>query len=532
MTSKNILIALLVLLAIVCSGLIVYFWQTIQINNLSYQWQLEKALLEKQISDLQQQLVVQDDNVEQDDSRAEAWTQYSLDKYGLVFEYPENYSVIETDHYIAPTIKIISSDFSSELVGTPLEAIIKGNSFYLETWTSSVDIDLDKIINDRLNSSGQMTVPDQGQITKQQIGNFEFGIYTVNGYDEALFYDEVTKRGWKVVFETENPEENHYMFIDFLQGIDHQQDWLTYYNDDYKFSIKHPQDTEISTNTDLACISLGYKAGYILIDLGESISCGRKDAGPEIISKELIFNINGKEYKSFGTENYDPRMGDELLYHNETFVVNLEEKIDPRYIEFGSDYHSSQETYQDYLAIRNDIIKMVESFKFINDEYPDWLTYTDSTYNYQLNYPEGWITHPINSWRDGRNSIWVQFDSPDGQYTFTFGIRRKDETIRLLGRRGTTEIPIIKADTVNIAEVGLPVYGLLINDQISEFMAADLQEGVSSVVLDNISYLSIDSEYEVAFNFMRKGYSQPVLTKELEEYQVAKAILESFSFLE
>ncbi|MFC1598892.1 hypothetical protein ACFL2U_02725 [Patescibacteria group bacterium] len=371
MTSKNILIALLVLISIVCSGLVVYLWQTMQINNLSYQWQLEKALLEKQISDLQQQLVVQDDNVEQDDSKDEAWTQYSLDKYGLVFEYPENYSVTETDHYLAPTIKIVSPDFSSELVGSPLRAIIIGSSFYLETWTSTVDIDLDTIINDRLNSSGQMTVPDQDHITKQRLGKSEFGLYTVNGYDEALFYDDMNNRGWKVVFETEDPRESHQMFINFLQGIemieiDKTKDWLTYKNSKYGYEIKYPVDTKLDTSN-VKCVSLQYVdnnkiLGYVLIGSPDVFDdggyCGRTGYGYDIISVSQDITIGGTKYTFNGYQEKGP--GETLQFHNETFILYLP---DNTRIEFSSS--SDDTTTFDYYNknVKPVLIKMLESFK-------------------------------------------------------------------------------------------------------------------------------------------------------------------------
>ncbi len=255
------IISLFIVITILTSAVVggaVYYWQLTEINNLLNQNQIVTDQLNKQIQGLQQQLadLQANTNTQADNTNnqpvlsIEDWVTMVENDFGISFKYPRNYFISGNPDSKTPLLKIASPNFSSELVGQPLLAVIKGNAFFLEEIIYQGNFDLDKMIEDRL-SKNQMAVPDQKQLPKEIIGNFEFALYTVNGYDEALFYNANDKRGWKVVSESENPVADHTQFLEFLNSIKDvenvsDQVWQTYTNSEYKFSLQYPQGDEFT----------------------------------------------------------------------------------------------------------------------------------------------------------------------------------------------------------------------------------------------------------------------------------------------
>jgi len=174
-----------------------------------------------------------------------------------------------------------------------------------------------------------------------------------------------------------------------LAAVDEYEGWLTYTNDVYNYQFKYPsganieevpQDAfslspdEVSAGvtfeekydeyTGKICILLHYQLGYLQISVPVNsdfahVICGRTGRAYEGPDKSDALMIDGKSYTSAGFEEQGP--GETLDFHNETLVVTLD---DGTRIEYGSRPDSSA-TYADYLSIRDDIIKIVESFKKI-----------------------------------------------------------------------------------------------------------------------------------------------------------------------
>ncbi|MBL7159745.1 hypothetical protein ISS85_04670 [Candidatus Microgenomates bacterium] len=171
--------------------------------------------------------------------------------------------------------------------------------------------------------------------------------------------------------------------------VDDYTDWITYTNDVYHYQFKFPTGASIEeakkeafslspdevdagmtfeekhdTYTGKICISLEYKLGYVQISAPDNknfaqVICGRTGRAYEGPDKSETLTIDGKTYTAKGFEEQGP--GETLDFHNETLVVTLE---DGTRIEYGSRPDASA-TYADYLTIRDNIFKIVESFKKI-----------------------------------------------------------------------------------------------------------------------------------------------------------------------
>ena len=174
-----------------------------------------------------------------------------------------------------------------------------------------------------------------------------------------------------------------------LVPADEDESWLTYINDIYNYQFKYPSGSsieealkkafslspdEVSAGitfqekydkyTGKICVSLNYKLGYVQISAAVNsgfahVVCGRTGRAYEGPDKSEVLTIGGKSYTAKGFEEKGP--GETLDFHNETLVVTLD---DGTRIEYGSRPDASA-TYADYLSLRSDILKIVESFKKI-----------------------------------------------------------------------------------------------------------------------------------------------------------------------
>ncbi len=319
-------ILLFVIITILTSAVVggaVYYWQLTNINNLISQNLEDKDQLNKQIQELQKQLADIQSNINnQPVSISEDWLTMTRNDLGISFKYPKDYVITDFTNEPIQSLKIASPDFSSELVGEPLKSIIKGYSFYIEAWALSDNLDLDKMIKNRLNPH-QMAIPDQTQIPKEKIGNFEFALYTVNSYDEALFYNESNNRGWKVYFESENPQASHPMFLEFLSLISNAvesniTERIFADGQPYKFQLTIPNDwkevivTEEHKIGNLDKREIGYKFSLI---------------APKTNEKVDMFWVN--IYKiSVWQENKNQIPGNYLIYSDSNYTYTHSSRYD------------------------------------------------------------------------------------------------------------------------------------------------------------------------------------------------------------
>ena len=174
-----------------------------------------------------------------------------------------------------------------------------------------------------------------------------------------------------------------------LTPADPYAGWLTYANDVYNYQFKYPSGATIEETTQDAfslspdevsagvtfeekydkytgkiCITLHHQLGYVQISAALNsnfahVICGRTGRAYEGPDGSETLTIDGKTYTATGFEEKGP--GETLNFHNETLVATLE---DGTRIEYGSRPDESA-TYADYLKMRNEIIKIVESFKKI-----------------------------------------------------------------------------------------------------------------------------------------------------------------------
>jgi inhibitor of cysteine peptidase len=169
-------------------------------------------------------------------------------------------------------------------------------------------------------------------------------------------------------------------------SLDETADWNTYVNDVYEYEIKYPSEATITEAkkdtfglseedqkqgltfddvynqyTGKICVGVRYKLGYIYISAPQNasmrhVTCGRTGVGGPIEEKGEEIAVDGKKYLASGFE--ETGIGETLNLHNETFVINLD---DGTRIEYGS-LPGEQATYRDYLVIKDELLKIVESY--------------------------------------------------------------------------------------------------------------------------------------------------------------------------
>lgn len=173
------------------------------------------------------------------------------------------------------------------------------------------------------------------------------------------------------------PEENSYL------------GWLIYKNEIYGYEFRYPKGAHVreakkeefrlspeeanagitiedvyNKYTGKICISIIYDLGYIYISAPSNkgnkyVLCGRTGRAYEGPSKTEEITIEGRKWIAKGFEEQGP--GETLNYHNETLAITLN---DGTRIEYGSRPVKTA-TFADYLKMKGEIIKIIESFKRI-----------------------------------------------------------------------------------------------------------------------------------------------------------------------
>lgn len=165
--------------------------------------------------------------------------------------------------------------------------------------------------------------------------------------------------------------------------------WLIYTNDVYEYQFHYPPGAtinevdqsafslspdEVSAGvtfedkfreyTGKVCITITHNLSYVQISAPPNegfahVICGRTGRAYEGPDRSEALTIDGRSYTATGFEEQGP--GETFDYHNETLVVTL---TDGTRIEYGSRPDETT-TFADYQAMREEIIRIVESYKGI-----------------------------------------------------------------------------------------------------------------------------------------------------------------------
>jgi len=171
------------------------------------------------------------------------------------------------------------------------------------------------------------------------------------------------------------------------EAEDEYAGWLTYTNDVYQYEFRYPPGAEITEApaeafslpieeseagvtfeevydqyTGKVCITVSYELGYVNISAPPNegfryVICGRTSRAYEGPDREETLLIDGGTYTASGFEEQGP--GETLDYHNEMLVLTLE---DGTRIEYGAG-PSETATFEDYLMIRDDLLRIVQSYR-------------------------------------------------------------------------------------------------------------------------------------------------------------------------
>lgn len=165
---------------------------------------------------------------------------------------------------------------------------------------------------------------------------------------------------------------------------DEYEGWLTYTNDVYGYEFRYPPAATVTEASESAfhlsaeeaqegvtfrdvyerytgkiCIHVDYELGYVNISAPPNryVICFRTGRAYEGPSREETLLIDGKTYTAQGFEEQGP--GETLPYHNEMLRVELD---DGTTIEYGPKPVETA-TFDDYLEIRDDLLKIVQSYR-------------------------------------------------------------------------------------------------------------------------------------------------------------------------
>ncbi len=170
-------------------------------------------------------------------------------------------------------------------------------------------------------------------------------------------------------------------------------EWPAYINKKYGYQFQYPAKAEIGQAEKIAfslspaeaaagvtfddvyekytgdlCVSIVHGSGIINISAPENkdykyVICGRTGAGQydQTRSKEETLTVEGKTYTAKGTE-FITGDGNTLDKYSETMKVELN---DGTQIQYGSS-GGNETTYQEYLVIRGELIRIIESYREID----------------------------------------------------------------------------------------------------------------------------------------------------------------------
>ena len=168
---------------------------------------------------------------------------------------------------------------------------------------------------------------------------------------------------------------------------DEYEGWLTYTNDVYGYEFRYPPEATVTEApetwfrvsreewdkgltpqdayeryTGKICVQVEYQLGWLNIsapvnDQARYVICGRTGIAYDGRAVHETLLIDGKTYTAGGWEEQGP--GETLPYHNEFLILDLD---DGTRIEYGARPEETA-TFEDYLEIRDDLVKIVESYR-------------------------------------------------------------------------------------------------------------------------------------------------------------------------
>jgi len=172
-------------------------------------------------------------------------------------------------------------------------------------------------------------------------------------------------------------------------SVDPYAGWLIYTNDVYGYQFKYParatieeapqeafslSPEEVSAGmsfeekyaryTGKICLTINYNLGYVQISAPVNsgfahVICGRTGRAYEGPARSETLTVDSRTYTASGFEERGP--GETLNFHNETLMITLD---DGTRIEYGSRPDETA-TFVDYQRMREDLIKILESYRKI-----------------------------------------------------------------------------------------------------------------------------------------------------------------------
>ncbi|GAB4444961.1 MAG: hypothetical protein OHK0041_01760 [Anaerolineales bacterium] len=113
------------------------------------------------------------------------------------------------------------------------------------------------------------------------------------------------------------------------------------------------------------CVIATYREGFVLIQAPNAwdyVLCGGFGVGADVVvEKSEVVSVNGKSYSARGWELYN-KDGTEKFLYSEFFFVDLE---DGTHIAFGWPGSADYAKFDDYLAVKEILLRMLASYRTI-----------------------------------------------------------------------------------------------------------------------------------------------------------------------
>jgi hypothetical protein len=160
-----------------------------------------------------------------------------------------------------------------------------------------------------------------------------------------------------------------------------------------------------------------------------------------------------------------------------------------------------------------------------------WLTYTNTKYGYQINYPSDWTLKQNRTVHPGAEGVYpvieyLTFLSPNKHYYLEFGLKRDGENIGIVSRTGTGGGNIVASGEIKLGDANVTVDKLIDNRKVKlvfyDNSGAKGKAGVSFVIGNFDGYAEFGSMVNVNYDQIDIGNAP--------ELDTANQILSTFKF--
>lgn len=328
--------------------------------------------------------------------RYQDWYRYANESYGFSFAFPPDWDLIEGHNYVCvrlqstPTvILIVGFKRNTEAISIQRTGVGAGDIITRGT-VSFLGREIRRDILIYQGKDKAVLYNNANEIgIDSLVFTFSIDDFRID-YDTASLSKEVQTAADKIVESFELTSSLPQATATAMSTSSLIEGWLTYRNETYKYEFSYPPETTLQITSvdgfpgelpvgitfedylhqlqekygDL-CVIATYSQGFLLIQAPNAwdyVLCGGFGVGADVVvEKSEVVSVNGKSYPARGWELYN-QDGTEKFLYSEFFFVDLE---DGTHIAFGGPGSADYAKFDDYLAVKEILLRMLASYRTI-----------------------------------------------------------------------------------------------------------------------------------------------------------------------